>query len=96
MDEVKQYLDACYVAQCEVFWRRMAYEMHYTYSTVYRLEIHLPGRQNITWNKDSADTMNEIVECAAAKETTLTAWFVANAQYPNSLLSGLSHQICLQ
>ena len=37
LDEVKQYLDARYVAQCEAFWRIMAYEMHYTWPHVYRL-----------------------------------------------------------
>jgi len=77
-DEVKQYLDARYVSQCEAFWRIMAYEMHKVTPNVYRLDIHLPGRQNVTWNEDSAETMNEIVEHAATKETTLTAWFKAN------------------
>jgi hypothetical protein len=80
-DEVKQYLDARYVAQCEAFWRTMAYEMHYVSPAVYRLDIHLPGMQNVTWNEDSAETMNEIAERGAAKDTTLTAWFKANAEY---------------
>jgi len=80
-DEVKQYLDARYIAQCEGDWRIKAYEMHSTDPHIYPLEVHLPGKQNVTWNEDSADTMNEIVERAATKETTLTAWFLANAQY---------------
>ena len=36
---------------------------------------------NVTWNEDSAETMNEIVEHAAAKKTKLTAWFKANQNY---------------
>jgi len=28
--------------------------------------------------------MNEIIERAAAKDTTLTAWFAANAQYEDA------------
>jgi hypothetical protein len=40
----------------------MAYEMHYVSPAVYRLNIHLPGMQNVTWNEDSAETMNEITE----------------------------------
>ena len=83
-DEVKQYLDAHYVAQCEAFWRIMVYEMHYNFPTVYCLEVHLSGKQNVTWNENSADTMNEIVECAAARDTALTAWFAANAQYEDA------------
>ncbi len=80
-DEVRQYLDARYVAQCEAFWRTMAYEMHYIFPAVYRLDVHLPGMQNVTWNEDAAETMNDIVERGAAKETTLTAWFKANGDF---------------
>jgi hypothetical protein len=77
-DEVKQYLDARYVSQCEAFWHIMAYKMHKVTPNVYHLDVHQPGRQNITWNEDSVERMNEIVEHAATKETTLTAWFKAN------------------
>ena len=83
-DEVKQYLDARYVAQNEAHWRLMAYEMHYITPSVYRLQVHLPGMQNVTWNEDTAETLNEIVEQAATKETTLTAWFKANQEYPEA------------
>ncbi len=80
-NEVKQYLDTRYVAQHEAFWRNMAYEMHFISPTVYRLDIHLPGMQNVTWNEDAAETMNEIIEQAATKDTTLTAWFKANRNF---------------
>ena len=45
--------------------------MHYITPSVYRLQVHLPGMQNVTWNEDTAETLNEIVEQAATKETTL-------------------------
>ena len=59
----------------------MAYEMHKVTPNVYRLNVHLPGMQNVTWNEDFAETMNEIVKHATAKETKLTAWFKANQDY---------------
>ena len=58
--------------------------MHYTFPTVYPLQVHLPGKQNVTWNEDSADTMNDIIERAATKDTTLTAWFAANGRYEDA------------
>ena len=51
----------------------MAYEMHFISPTVYCLDIHLPGMQNVTWNEDAAETLNEIIEQAGTKNTTLTA-----------------------
>ena len=59
----------------------MAYEMHFISPTVYRLDIHLPGMQNVTWNEDAAETLNEIIEQAGTKDTTLTAWFKANRSF---------------
>ena len=83
-NEVKQYLDARYVAQNEAHWHLMTYEMHCISPSVYRLQVHLPGMQNVTWNEDAAETLNEIVELASTKETILTAWFKANQEYPEA------------
>jgi hypothetical protein len=83
-DEVKKYLDARYIAQHEGHWRLMAFEMHHIDPSIYRLQVHLPGMQNVTWNEDAAETLNQIVERAANKDTTLTAWFKANDQYPEA------------
>jgi len=56
-DEVKQYLDACYFAQNEAHWRLMAFEMHYITPSVHRLQVHLPGMQNVTWNENATETL---------------------------------------
>ncbi len=71
-NKVKQYLDASYIAQHKAFWCNMAYEMHFISPTVYRLDIHPSGMQNVTWNEDAAETINDIIEQAATKDTTLT------------------------
>ena len=97
-DEVKQYLDARYVAQCEAFWCTIAYEMHYISPAVYYLDIHLLGMQNVTWNEDATETINKIAEHAIAKNTTLTAWFKANAEYEdayNVYYQDFPTQICI-
>src|SRR5438309_11218936 len=59
----------------------MAYEMHFIFPTIYRLDIHLPEMQNVTWNENAAETMNDIIEQAATKDTTLTVWFKANRNF---------------
>jgi PIF1-like helicase/Helitron helicase-like domain at N-terminus len=80
-DEVKLYLDARWVGACEAFWRISMFDMHREVPNVVRLQIHLPGQQFITWNAEAHPDAEEIVERAAQKDTTLTAYFKANAQY---------------
>ena len=72
-DEIKLYLDACYVSQCKAFWRLMAYEMHAINPNVVCLQVHLPGQQMVTWNESGIDPLEEIVERAGTQNTTLTA-----------------------
>ena len=80
-DEVKLYLDARYVSQCEAVWRLMAFERHAISPNVVRLQIHLPGQQSVTWNEDGVNPLEEILERAAGCDTTLTAYFKANQKY---------------
>ena len=83
-DEIKLYLDACYVSQCEAFWWLMAYRMHAIDSNVIHLQVHLPGQQMVTWNEDGINPVEEIVERAGTRDTMLTAYFKANAQYEDA------------
>ena len=80
-DEIKLYLDARYVSQCEAFWRLMAFEMHAINPNIVHLQVHLPDQQMVTWNEDGVNPLEEIVERAGSRNTTLTAYFKANAQY---------------
>ncbi|KAG5633050.1 hypothetical protein H0H81_011668, partial [Sphagnurus paluster] len=65
-DEIKLYLDARYVSQCEAFWRINAYEMHAITPTVVRLSIHLPNQQSVTWNEDGINPLEEIIANASS------------------------------
>jgi PIF1-like helicase/Helicase len=88
-NEVKQYLDARYISSCESIWRLFHFLMHCASPNVVRLQVHLPGQQYVTWNQNGQQTMQEIVQHAAERDTTLTAFFKANQEYPeiaNNLL----------
>jgi hypothetical protein len=76
-NEIKRYIDARYVSSPEALWRIFGYDMHEEKPTVVRLAIHLPGEQQVYYN---ADLNAERLEDRA--KTTLTEWFVANAQFP--------------
>ena len=44
-DEIKQYLDACYVGVYEAVWRLMRHEIHHQEPAVVDLSVHLPDEQ---------------------------------------------------
>ena len=79
-DEIKQYLDACYVSSCEAIWRLYLFAMQEHHPTVVCLQVHLPGQQSVILNPEGRASIQDVVEAQRNKDTTLTAWFKANAQ----------------
>ena len=62
----------------------MMFKMHEESPNIIRLQVHLPNHQLITWNEDNAPDVQAIVEDQGNKDTTLTAYFKANAAYPEA------------
>ena len=60
------------------------FEMHQESPNVVRLQVHLPGQQLVTWNSEIQPNIQEVVEGAAGKDTTLMAYFKANAEYEDA------------
>ena len=83
-DEIKQYLDARYVSACEALWRIHHFHMHEEYPSVVRLQVHLPNQQLINWDEHVAPNLQQVAAQAAEKDTTLTAYFKANEQFPEA------------
>lgn len=79
IDEIKQYLDARWISPPEGIWRLYRFRMHDEKPSVTRLQIHLPGEQHIIF--DPNDAPEDIVP-DSEPETTLTAYFKANIDYP--------------
>jgi hypothetical protein len=83
-DEVKLYLDSRYISACEGLWRLYEFFMHEESPNIVRLQVHLPNQQLITWNEDNAPDVQAVVQAQENRDTTLTAYFKANAQYPDA------------
>ena len=92
VDEVKAYLDSRYVSAMEAAWCIFEFPMHLEYPSVYRLSVHLPDRQLIHF--DAADDLQEVLERAGDKDTTLTGWFKANLD-PGLIAAG-AHNLLYQ
>lgn len=76
-DEIKLHLDSRYISACEAAWRLFRFKMHEEHPNVVRLQVHLPDEQSVIFDTD--DDPQEVLDRAATKDTTLTAYFKANA-----------------
>jgi len=80
-DEVQLYLDARYVCSNEAYWRLAGFKTHEEVPSVYRLEVHLPQEQRVTYDPNAQPNMQEVVAQAANRDTTLTGYFKANQSF---------------
>jgi hypothetical protein len=75
-DEVKEYLEACYISPIESCWHIFEFPMPAEAPTIYRLPVHLPDQQLVYFN--DGDEMDDVLERGASKKTPLTEYFIAN------------------
>jgi hypothetical protein len=85
-DEIKEFLDARYVASPEAFWRIYAFKTHKKSIPVQKLQIHLPDQQRVAFNADA--DLEAHVDRDSIRHTTLTRFFEINAQ----MLTGVTYQ----
>jgi len=78
-DEIKAFLDARYVSAPESVWRILEYPMQDKSHSVFRLAVHLPLEQRVTYREGAEQ---EAVENAQRKPTSLMAWFTLNTESP--------------
>ena len=58
------------------------FNMHQELPHVVCLHVHLEGEHLVTWREDGVTPLQEIIETGANGDSTLTAYFKANQQYP--------------
>jgi len=78
VDEIKKYLDCCYVSASEGTWRIFKFDMHERFPTVERLQYHLPNQQMVMFDDD--DDVQEVATRSAISRTMLTEWFKTNQE----------------
>ena len=79
-DEVKQYLDARYISSSEAHWCLYHFAMQEHHPAVVRLQVHLEDQHPVIFNPESGNNIQDVLAANANKDTTLTAWFKANAE----------------
>jgi len=77
-DEIKEFLDACYISSSEACWHIFEFNMHAKSPTVYHLQVHLPDQQLIYYNDE--DIADEVLNRDNINKTQLTEWFAFNAK----------------
>lgn len=82
VDEVKIYLDARYISASEATWRLLGNKMHDGSPPIQRLQLHLPQQQPVYFAADG--DLQDVVDRARGRDTTLTAYFKANLKYPHA------------
>ena len=82
IDEIREYLDARYVAACEASWRIFEFSLHRHYPSVQRLQLHLENQQYISFDPDIPDAEQSLQQ-SNFRRITLTAFFEACRQYSN-------------
>ena len=84
VDEVRLFQDGRYVEASEASWRILQFPMHREFPSVFRLAIHLPDQQPVTFDPSrnrTDDGTNPLTRVLAqAQHTILTRWFQFNKE----------------
>ncbi len=77
-NEIQQYIDTRYLSATEGVDSLLSLKKHMKRSLVTQLVVHLPRRHNVIFNEN--EDLATMAERATHQRTTLTAYFVYNAQ----------------
>lgn len=76
-NEVKRWRDGRYISAPDAAWRIFHFKTHDQTPNVVRLQVHLPNQHMVTFNP--ALDLESVLSAGANRDTTLTAYFKANA-----------------
>jgi len=76
VDEIKKYLDYCYVSASKATWHIFKFDIHERFPTIERLQYHLPNQQMVLFDND--DDVQEVATWSDISRTMLTEWFKTN------------------
>lgn len=76
-DEVKQWIQGCDISLSDAVWWIFHFNIHEQNPNVIRLQVHLENHHIVTFNPD--EDIDAILQHGATQQTSLTAFFKANA-----------------
>lgn len=76
-DEIKRWIDGRYILAPDAMWRIFHFPIHEIVPNVVRLQVHLPNHHMVVFNP--AHNLDQVLNRGANQQTTLTAYFAANA-----------------
>ncbi len=72
-NEIKKYLDYCYVSASKATWCIFKFDMHEQFPIVEHLQYHSSNQQTVLFDDD--DDVQEVVTWSTISKTMLTKWF---------------------
>jgi len=78
INKVKTYLDSRYISSVEAVWSIMEFSLHLEWPSIYCLPIHLLNKDMVVC--DPTKNVQDVLDCAEAREICLTGWFKAIQQ----------------
>jgi hypothetical protein len=86
IDEISAYLSGRLLSANEAVWRFLGLRLHNEHPAVMRLDVHLPGHQQVIFNP--TDDVDDIIDSASSASSTLLEWFELNKRdtFANTLL----------
>ncbi len=79
-DEIGTYLTARYIVSVKAAWGLFAFPIHQERPTVYRLPVHLPNQQQVTWHEGA--TIAEVQDAMQISVSKLIDFFRYNTDHP--------------
>jgi hypothetical protein len=79
-NEIKAYLEGCYVSASEASWHLFSFKMHDGTLSITCLAVHEPGMHTVVYNDNAS--IFEIVNSEQNQKTTPIEYFQANIDYP--------------
>lgn len=76
-NEILRWKNGHFISPPLAAWRLKQFEIHELVPNVVRLQVHLPGQHMVTFNPN--ENLETVMQRAATEQTTLTAFFAANA-----------------
>jgi hypothetical protein len=79
-NKIKQYLDVWYVSTSKAVWRLFTFKLHDDFSSITRLQVHLPNEQRVVFHENVG--IAQVLDIERHRKTTIMEYFEINKVNP--------------